>query len=88
MHPKQYANAAQQRVLEMLRILIERAAEGVAPGEIAAELSTLPSNTTRDLADLHIAGFAEADEGRWYLSSQLVTALTPSRPRRRPASRA
>jgi DNA-binding IclR family transcriptional regulator len=81
-HPRQYANVAQQRVLRTLRVLIERAAEGAAPGEIAAELNTLPSNTTRDLANLHIAGFAEADEGLWRLSPRLVAALAPTRPRR------
>ena len=78
----QYTNAAQQRVLKTLRVLIEHIAEGVTPGEIAAEVNTLPSNTTRDLANLHIAGFAEAIEGRWRLSSRLIATLAPSRPRR------
>jgi DNA-binding IclR family transcriptional regulator len=81
MRPRKYTNVAQQRVLNTLRILIARAAEDVAPGDIAAELNTLPSNTTRDLANLNIAGFAEANEGLWRLSPRLVAALAPTRPR-------
>lgn len=76
---KKYVNAAQQRVLKTLRILIDHAAADMAPGEIASEVDTLPSNTTRDLANLRIAGLVETDEGRWRLSSRFLAKLVASR---------
>lgn len=63
-----YLNQAQQRVLHTLAILIDRGDGGALPGEIADTIGTLPSNTTRDLANLCQAGFARSDGGRWYSS--------------------
>lgn len=73
-----YANTAQQRVLRTLDFLA-RHPEGALPTEIALSLGTLASNTTRDLANLQMAGFVVAVDGRWYGSSKFVALLhTPA----------
>lgn len=70
---EKYTNAAQQRILRTLLILAEHALDGVTPGEIARQLNTLPSNTTRDLANLRLAGLAEVmPNGRWRIAPRLV----------------
>lgn len=70
---EKYTNAAQQRILRTLLILAEHALDGAAPGEIARQLSTLPSNTTRDLANLRLAGLAEVTpNGRWRIAPRLA----------------
>lgn len=70
---EKYTNAAQQRILRTLLILAEHALDGVTPGEIARQLATLPSNTTRDLANLRLAGLAEVmANGRWRIAPRLV----------------
>lgn len=51
MRPAKCANTAQQSVLRTLRVLIEHSAADMAPGEIANEITTLPSNATRDLCE-------------------------------------
>lgn len=56
MSDEKYINAAQQRALRTLLMLAEHDLDGLAPGEIARHLKTLPSNTTRDLANLRLAG--------------------------------
>lgn len=61
-----YLNQAQQRVLRTLAALIDRGDGGALPGEIADTIGTLPSNTTRDLANLRQSGFARWEDGRWY----------------------
>lgn len=61
-----YLNRAQQRVLRTLAVLIERGESGALPGEIANTIGTLPSNTTRDLANLRHVGFARTADSRWY----------------------
>lgn len=63
---EKYTNAAQQRVLQTLRLLAESAPNGTFPSQIAARFRTLPSNTTRDLANLRQAGFAVRVHGRWF----------------------
>jgi DNA-binding MarR family transcriptional regulator len=68
-----YLNAAQQRVLSTLLILADHDLNGLAPGEVARRLGTLPSNTTRDLANLRAAGLAETtDAGRWRITARLA----------------
>ncbi len=61
-----YCSASQQRVLRTLLVLANHPVEGVLPGVIAAHLQTLPSNTTRDLANLRIVGLARKDKGLWF----------------------
>jgi hypothetical protein len=63
---EKYTNVAQQRVLRTLRLLTESAVNGTFPSRIATRLRTLPSNTTRDLANLRQAGFAVQMHGRWF----------------------
>ncbi|WP_430391096.1 helix-turn-helix domain-containing protein [Dyella sp. 20L07] len=66
MSDARYINAAQQRVLKVLMLLVGRELEGLAPGEIATALKTTPSNITRDLANLREAGLVEQlDNGRF-----------------------
>jgi len=59
-------NVAQQRILRTLLVLAEHGAEGLPPGKVAELVGTIPSNATRDLANLRIAGFAHYAEERWY----------------------
>lgn len=66
MAASKHRNQAQQRVLQTLSVLIDRGEAGALPGEIANALGTIPSNTTRDLANLQLCGFARAVDGRWY----------------------
>ena len=68
MSDAKYTSAAQQRVLRTLRCLAEAQGTGALPSEIAAALKTLPSNTTRDLANLRLAGFAKKVHDLWYSS--------------------
>lgn len=70
-----YTNAAQQRVLHTLRLLAEVRSTGALPSDIAARIGTLRSNTTRDLANLRIAGLATAAHGRWYASSEATACV-------------
>lgn len=71
-----YRNAAQQRVLLTLAFLAQRP-EGALPGEIAQSLGTLPSNTTRDLANLRLVGWAVARDGRWSCSPRFIDLMRP-----------
>ena len=63
-----YTNAAQQRVLRTLRLLADLHPTGASPSDIATRIGTLRSNTTRDLANLRMAGLATTTNGRWYPS--------------------
>lgn len=73
MNSDKYINAAQQRALRTLLILAERDLDGLTPGEIARQLETLPSNTTRDLANLRLAGLAEMlPNGRWRIAPRVA----------------
>ena len=73
MNNDKYINAAQQRALRTLLILAEHDLDGLTPGEIARQLDTLPSNTTRDLANLRLAGLAEMlASGRWRITPRVA----------------
>lgn len=68
-----YTNAAQQRILALVLHMFHDVVNGYAPGALARALDTTPSNITRDLANLAIAGLAEKVEatGCWRLTSRL-----------------
>lgn len=73
MSSDKYINAAQQRALRTLLILADHDLDGLTPGEIARMLETLPSNTTRDLANLRLAGLAEMlANGRWRITPRVA----------------
>lgn len=74
-----YQNFAQQRVLQTLLVLAAHGHDGIAPSEVARAVDTLPSNTTRDLANLRLAGLAEEHDGRWYPTVRFVEAFVRSR---------
>lgn len=65
-------NMAQQRVLRTLLALAEHGATGLTTGKIAKLVGTIPSNATRDLANLRIAGLARHADDRWYPARLLV----------------
>ncbi|WP_257385048.1 hypothetical protein [Tahibacter caeni] len=67
-------NVAQQRVLRTLRVLVEHGNEGLLPGKVAELVGTIPSNATRDLANLRIAGLAQQIDERWYPAMVRVPA--------------
>ena len=77
--PQQYENVAQQRVLNALLIVAQHADEGIAPGAVAKALGTLPSNVTRDLSNLRIAGLACEHDGLWFPTPTLWEARRLSR---------
>lgn len=68
-----YRSPAQQRVLQILVALAGHEVNGLAPGEVAAAVKTSPSNATRGLANLYLAGLAEQihDSGRWRLTPRI-----------------
>lgn len=69
-----YISAAQQRLLHLIDLLAGHELQGLAPGEIAKALSCAPSAVTRDMANLHAAGWAEkTPKGeRWRLSPHVI----------------
>ncbi len=69
-----YLNESQQRVLRVLLAMSGHEVLGLTPGELAKGLELAPSQITRDLANLHIAGLAEeiVDTGRWRLTPKLI----------------
>lgn len=54
-----YHNEAQQRILKTLMCLFGHEVNGLTPSEIAKAVETSNANTTRDVANLEIAGVAE-----------------------------
>lgn len=70
-----YRNSAQQRVLRTLRLLADVGRTGASPSEVATGIGTLRSNTTRDLANLRMAGLATTSNGRWYASYDAAGCL-------------
>ena len=68
-----YLSEAQQRVLKTLDVLFGHEANGLAPGQVAKLVGTSASNSTRDLANLREAGFAEeiTETGQWRVSPRL-----------------
>jgi len=71
---EKYISAQQQRLLQLVLTLAGNEIEGLAPGEIAKLVGCLPSQVTRDLANLRHAGWAEQlpATGRWRLGPQPV----------------
>ena len=71
---ERYRNAAQQRVLKLVVRVAGHEFDGVAPSALAKALDTNPSNITRDLANLEMAGWAEriGDSDRWRLGPRVV----------------
>ena len=69
-----YRNESQQRILTTLQILAGHEITGIAPSDIARQLECTASNTTRDLANLRLAGLAEQvpETGRWRLGPSVV----------------
>ena len=69
-----YDSPAQQRILRALLVLAGNEFQGLAPGEFAKALGVTPSTATRDLHNLHEAGFAEQiqETGRWRLGPKPV----------------
>ncbi|HFD86510.1 MAG TPA: MarR family transcriptional regulator, partial [Gammaproteobacteria bacterium] len=73
MSSERYHSNSQQRILKVMLALAGHEVTGLAPGEIAKGLNITPSNVTRDLANLRIAGLAEqiTDSDRWRLTPKL-----------------
>ncbi len=69
-----YRSENTQRTLSVLMLMGGHEINGVAPGEIAKALTISPSNITRVLANLEIAGLAETmpETGRWRLTARIV----------------
>ncbi|MCX7506625.1 IclR family transcriptional regulator [Delftia tsuruhatensis] len=69
-----YTNAAQQRVLQLINLLAGHELQGLAPTAIARSMGCSTSVVTRDMANLHSAGWAERtpDGDRWRLSPHVV----------------
>ena len=64
-----YISDAQQRIVGLVCALAGNEMEGLAPGQLAKLVARLPSQVTRDLANLKHAGWAEqiTTTGRWRL---------------------
>lgn len=61
---------AQERVFEIVRLLVENHIEGLTNKELAQKLGTSEVNICRDLAVFERYGWTERnDNGRWRLSS-------------------
>lgn len=69
-----YESDSQQRILKILMLLGGHEVDGLAPGEISASLKIAPSNVTRSLANLEIAGLAETvqDKNTWRLTPRIT----------------
>jgi DNA-binding IclR family transcriptional regulator len=65
-----YTVEAQQRILRLALLLAGHEITGLAPAQIARDMGCNASMVTRDLANLHAAGWAEEvpETGRWRLS--------------------
>lgn len=75
MSEKKYSSGSQERGYRVLILLAGNEFNGVAPGELAKALVTNPSNITRDLYVLEVAGLAERlphDQNRWRLGPKLI----------------
>lgn len=67
-----HTNAAQQRVIKLILAMFGDVVHGHLPGQLAEMTGASPSQMTRDLANLVIAGVAERDdEGRYRLNARL-----------------
>lgn len=74
MSDNKYLNSSQQRILQVLMAMFGHEIQGIAPGELAKGLNITPSEATRALANLRIAGIAEqlAETGRWRLTPRVA----------------
>lgn len=70
-----YANQAQQRILKALIAIVRSGYPGLTPGEVAAQVGTIPSNATRDLANLVDAGLVERNKSGRFTVSPLRTMI-------------
>lgn len=68
-----YRSEAQQRILRTLMCLFGNEIHGLSASDVAQAVETTPSNTTRDLANLQLAGLAELqpETRRWRLTPRL-----------------
>lgn len=78
MNTRRYENAAQQRILATMLALARSSKDGVAVGALAKLVNTIPSNATRDLANLRMAGLACDVHGLWFLTPLLWDELAAS----------
>lgn len=69
----QYTNEAQQRLMEVTLALFGDVIAGYPPSVLAKTVGCSPSVITRDLDNLHTAGWAERVEatGHWRLTPRL-----------------
>lgn len=68
-----YSNASQQRLIKVILALFSDVVIGVSNTAISKAAGASPSNVSRDLENLRIAGLAERDEGTglWRLTPRL-----------------
>lgn len=71
---EKYLVEPQQRILKLVTLLAGHEITGLAPAEIARHQSCSAPIVTRDLANLHQAGYAERvpETDRWRLSPLVV----------------
>jgi len=71
---EKYRSSSQQRILRVLIALAGHEITGLTPGDVARAAEVTPSNATRDLNNLAIAGLAEQiqSDGRWRLGPKLI----------------
>lgn len=73
MSDEKYINSSQQRILQVLLAMFGHEIQGLAPSDLAKGLGISPSEATRSLANLRLAGVAEQlpDTGRWRLTPRI-----------------
>lgn len=54
-----YTNNSQQRILRVVLAMFGHEIEGVLPGQLAKMVEVSPSEVTRDLSNLQLAGWVE-----------------------------
>ena len=74
MKPVSYTTEAQQRLLSLIDLLAGHELRGLEPGALARALNCHASTMTRDLANLHQAGWAERtpESDAWRLSPHVI----------------
>jgi predicted DNA-binding transcriptional regulator YafY len=60
---------SQERVFEIVRLLVKNHAEGMSNKEIAFELKTSEANICRDMKVFEAKGWAGVYKGKWRLSA-------------------
>lgn len=78
MSEDKYISEGQQRLMQVILTLAGHEVDGLAPGDIAKLVPCLPSQVTRDLANLKHGGYAEqiSPTNRWRLGPRLVQIAT------------